>query len=171
VGSFALRLHRGIVAFMKSKTIYPVGAALLVVATLCAGLPGHARAASRFDYKMAVTPEEGPVDPKIDGRYTASLRACQKRAKVTSQNADCFEAEFRRQDAKLNETWRTTLPRFAAASRQSLLAAQRKWVKERDPFCMKDADGFSGGTIVPVAYSYCRVELTIRRAIWLEELR
>jgi len=157
---------------MKSKTIYPVRAALLVIAAiLCAGLPGHARAASRFDYKMVVTPEEGPIGPKIDGRYTPSFGACQKRARGTSQNADCFEAEFRRQDDKLNETWRATLPRFATAARQSLLAAQRKWVKDRDPFCVKASDGFSGGTIAPVVYSNCRVELTIRRTIWLEDLR
>ncbi len=157
---------------MRSTTLWPFEAALLAVAlALSTGVLGQARAIDPFDYKMTVTPEEGPVDPKIDSQYTASFSACQKRAQVTSQNADCFEAEFRRQDAKLNEIWRATLPRFAPKARRSLLEAQRKWIQGRDPFCMKDSDGFSGGTIAPVVYSSCRVELTIRRTIWLKQLR
>ena len=134
-------------------------------------IPTVARATGSFDYKMQVTPEEGPLNPKVESRYTAAFSQCQKRVQVTSENAACFEAELQRQDAQLNKAWRSTLPRFSPEMRRSLLEAQRKWIRERDPFCMKNSDGFSGGTIAPVVYVSCRVELTIRRTIWLEQLR
>jgi hypothetical protein len=44
-------------------------------------------------------------------------------------------------------------------------------VADRDPFCGKDADGFAEGTIGGIVYLDCRVELTIRRTMWLERLR
>lgn len=124
-----------------------------------------------FAYRMEVTPEEGPLNPAIERRYTPALKRCQDRATVTYEIAACFEAEFTRQDAILNRTWRTTLARLPAAKHQPLLAAQRKWIAARDPFCREDVEGFGNGTIAPVAYSNCRAELTIRRTMWLERLR
>jgi len=135
------------------------------------GASPRAFAANPFDYKLEVTPEEGPIDPAIDERYTPEWAGCQKRARTTSDNAACFEAEFRRQDSQLNKTWRATLKRLPSTLHKSLLMVQRQWVADRDPFCRKDADGFAGGTIEPVIYVDCLVELTIRRTIWLEHLR
>jgi len=135
------------------------------------GMSPHAWAANLFEYKLEVTPEQGPVDPTITKRYTAAWANCQKHAATTSENAACFEAEFRRQDTKLNQTWRETLNRLPLTEHNSLRTAQRQWVTDRDPFCRKDADGFAGGTIEPVIYVDCLVELTIRRTIWLERLR
>jgi uncharacterized protein YecT (DUF1311 family) len=54
---------------------------------------------------------------------------------------------------------------------EPLRQAQRNWISSRDPFCKNVAGSFDGGTIAPVAYTYCRAELTIRRTIWLEHLR
>jgi uncharacterized protein YecT (DUF1311 family) len=62
------------------------------------------------------------------------------------------------------------LNRLPAATHAGLLAAQRKWLAARDPFCIADVEGFGSGTIAPVAYVDCRVELTIRRTMWLEQL-
>jgi uncharacterized protein YecT (DUF1311 family) len=126
--------------------------------------------ADRFPYKLEVTPEAGQVDPVIEKRFTPQFDSCQKHAVVTYEHAACFEAEFARQDAALNLAWKTTFHRVPAAQRVALLNAQRKWIAERDPFCKTDADGFKGGTITPIVYSDCRVELTIRRTIWLEAL-
>jgi uncharacterized protein YecT (DUF1311 family) len=143
--------------------------AAALAASLAAALP--ARAGDPFAYKLEVTPEEGQADPAVRGRYTAQFAACQKRARVTYENAACFEAEFTRQDAALNRVWKATFERTPHAMRKPLLAAQRRWIAGRDPFCREDADGFKGGTIVPIVYSDCRVELTIRRTMWLERLR
>lgn len=124
-----------------------------------------------FAYKMYVTPEEGPVDPVVDRRYSAAFAACNDRAQVTQQTAQCFEDEFDRQDANLNAAWKAALGRVPRTSHPALIAAQRRWISTRDPFCKTESDGYAGGSIVPVIYSSCRVELTIRRTIWLENLR
>ena len=85
-------------------------------------------------------------------------------------SARCFADEFPRQDQKLNAAWRITLARLAPGERPALVRAQRRWIAARDPFCRRYADGFSGGTILPVIYASCRAEQTIRRTIWLEAL-
>ena len=124
-----------------------------------------------FAYAMKMTPEEGPTDPVVERRYTAKFTSCQKIAVTTQDSAACYENEFTRQDAALNRAWRTTIGRFSKNMRGPLLAAQRKWISDRDPFCKSIADGFKGGTIMPIIYSDCRVEQTIRRTMWSEKLR
>ncbi|MEO5865759.1 MAG: lysozyme inhibitor LprI family protein [Sphingomonas sp.] len=157
---------------MMKLTDIALHAALLPVALLAvsSAAVAHARNADPFAYSFKMTPEEGPIDPRIDHRYTARWTACQKHASVTRENAACFEAEFVRQDAVLNQVWKRTIARLPTVSRRPLLAAQRQWIAARDPFCRSFSDGFGQGTIAPVAYSNCRVEQTIRRTIWLEQL-
>jgi uncharacterized protein YecT (DUF1311 family) len=133
-------------------------------------LPALVQAAPPFAYRMVQTPEEGPLDPKVEGRYTTAFAACQKTAQTTSDNADCFVAEFGRQDAALNHAWQAVFPSIPAQQRPLLRAAQRRWLAARDPFCRKESGGFSGGTIAPVIYVSCRTEQTIRRTLWLEKL-
>jgi len=143
--------------------------AVLAVAALL-GAPQGAGAADRFAYRMVMTPEEGPVDKAVEARYTDALHACQEHAVVTDDNARCFLEEFPRQDARLNAAWRATFARMGMVDKPALLAAQRKWIEARDPFCRKVADEFKGGTILPVIWHNCRAEQTIRRAMWLEKL-
>ncbi|WP_298174663.1 lysozyme inhibitor LprI family protein [Novosphingobium sp.] len=141
-----------------------------ILVLLAAAVPALTQAAPPFAYRMVQTPEEGPLDPKVEGRYTAAFTACQKTAQTTSDNADCFVAEFARQDAELNRTWQAVFPRIPAQQRPLLRAAQRRWVAARDPFCRRQSDSFSGGTIAPVIYVSCRTEQAIRRTLWLERL-
>ena len=134
-------------------------------------VPGNmadAQKSDPFEYKLEVTPEEGPVDDAVRKRYSTAYVDCQKQAHITEQNAACLEAEFIRQDAALNKAWKAALGRLPAPMHTPLLKAQRKWIAARDPFCQANSD--SGGTIAPVAYVDCRVELTIRRTMWLEQL-
>ncbi len=143
----------------------------LIGLTVAAISTGQAEARTdRFAYKLEMTPEEGQVDPAIGKRYTPEFARCQRRAVVTYENAACFEAEFARQDAELNQAWKITFHRVSMEQRGPLLNAQRKWIAQRDPFCDNVADEFKGGTIAPDVYSSCRVEQTIRRTIWLEAL-
>jgi len=136
----------------------------LMTTPILAGQP------DRFAYTFELTPEEGPVDPEVQERYSAAFDVCQKRAVSTAANLACFGDEFVRQDAALNRAWRTTLRRYDSNARRELLAAQRRWIADRDPFCRAQAAKFDGGTIAPVIYANCRVEATIRRTLWLELL-
>lgn len=138
---------------------------------LLLAVPVHANQPASFGYKFVTDPVEGPLDPVVGQRYTAQWKACQERAISTRAHETCFAAEFARQDKRLNRTWRLTLARVEPKLRGHLLAAQQKWVSERDPFCRSQSDRFRGGTIVPIVYVDCRVEQTIRRTIWLERLR
>ena len=149
------------------------GCSLLLVAAflMTVASPLHARERDPFAYTLKLTPEEGRVDPAIQRRYTPQLAACQKRSEITSRIAACFEAEFQRQEATLNREWRAALNRVPRQMHDRLLLAQRKWIADRDPFCRAATDGFEGGTIVPIIYSNCRAEVTIRRTMWLEKLR
>jgi uncharacterized protein YecT (DUF1311 family) len=144
---------------------------LLSLSAASLGAPTQAEPGDPFAYRMEVTPEDGTVNPQIDRRYTAAFTACQAHANGSSANAQCFVAEFDRQDAALNRTWKATLGRLPSATHQPLKEAQRKWIAARDPFCKARSDDFSGGTIAPIIYVNCRVELTIRRSMWLERLR
>ena len=132
--------------------------------------PVRAQERDPFPYKLKMTPEEGRRDPAIEGRYTRQWKACQHRALTTRQNEACFKAEFARQDAALNRSWKAALGRLRPGAHQPLLRAQRKWIAARDSFCKSVADSFDGGSITPVAYLDCEVEQSIRRAIWLENL-
>jgi len=127
-------------------------------------------AAAPYAYTLEITPVQGPVVPAVEARYSRAVAACKARAQVTNETALCFVAEFRRQDAALNRQWAATLARIPAAQRPALRAAQRAWVGQRDPFCEGVYKSFDGGTFAPIAYADCRVELTIRRSMWLEKL-
>jgi len=145
-----------------------------VIAMTALALPAFtgatiAKAAAPFAYRMVITPEEGPLDPVVEGRYTPAFAACQKAAQTTSDNAACFTHEFARQDSALNAAWQAVFARIPAQQRPLLRAAQRRWIAARDPFCRKQSDGFAGGTIAPVIYVSCRTELTVRRTLWLEK--
>lgn len=139
-----------------------VAPALLLAAATVAPEP--------FAYTLEITPIEGPVVSAIEARYTRAVAACKERAQVTSETAQCYVAEFPRQDAALNREWAKTLARLPVPQRSALRAAQRAWVSQRDPFCDGVYKSFEGGTFAPIAYADCRVELTIRRTMWLEKL-
>lgn len=138
----------------------------LVMAGIFSPLPVAPAPTAEFAYAMRMTPEQGPVDPAIQRHYTPQWKTCQHKAPAAVDNAACFQAEFQRQDARLNEAWTEALRRVPAARHRALLAAQRSWIAARDPFCTHYAKG-PRGTLPQLAFLDCRVEQTIRRVIWL----
>ena len=122
-----------------------------------------------FAYHMDKTPEEGPVDPAVTGRYTRAWRQCSSGTANSAILANCLRAEFGREDLQLNLAWRKALRRVPPGRHQMLVDAQRRWIASRDPFCKSFVDGLRG-SLSPIAYWDCRVEVTIRRTMWLEKL-
>jgi uncharacterized protein YecT (DUF1311 family) len=153
------------------KKTLAITAAGLLVATAVAVMAAQATDDGRFSYAFEVTPLEGPLDPQVESRYSPAFDTCQEGAATTSANEACFDREFERQDEELNSVWKETLQRLPASLHSQLLASQRQWIAERDPFCKSEAEEFSGGTIAPIIYVSCRVEQTIRRTLWLEQLK
>ena len=143
-----------------------VGASLAFATT-----PSVAVTTDPFAFRLELTPEEGPLDPAVEARKSLEWGTCVQGARTTRQSGTCQAEEFLRRNAELNHVWHVTLRGPSAANRRAFIAAQRKWVAARDPFCRKEADRYKGGTISPVIYGSCRVELTIRRTLWLESLK
>jgi uncharacterized protein YecT (DUF1311 family) len=134
-------------------------------------VPTFAASSEHYSFKLELTPEEGPRDLAIEGRKSLEWGTCVQGAQTTQQSAACQSDEFLRRDSELNRVWRVTFGRVAPVKRPALLAAQRRWLAARDPFCRKESERYSGGTIAPIIYASCRVELTIRRTIWLEAIQ
>jgi len=134
------------------------------------GIRSRVRLSGRFIGYRSRIAKRPPlcIIASVSTPYTTVYADCQKQAQTTQESAACLQAEFARQDAALNLAWKAALARLPAATHTPLLKAQRKWIAARDPFCQAESDG--GGTIAPVEYVDCRVELTIRRTMWLENL-
>jgi uncharacterized protein YecT (DUF1311 family) len=83
---------------------------------------------------------------------------------------DCNTREMERQDAKLNETYRTVMARLPHARRASLRAAERAWVRRRDPSCEAHVLKREGPYTTQFALdlSHCLLRATIVRTILLE---
>ncbi len=128
-------------------------------------------AAGPYAYKLKITPEEGPVDLAVEGRKSLEYGTCAQGAMTTLDSTDCLMDELQRQDTMLNLVWGHKYRHIAPANKPALLAAQRKWVAARDPFCRKQSDAYKGGTIAPIIFVACKMDLTIRRTMWLEKLK
>lgn len=150
-------------------TLRMLASTTLVIAGFLSPLPAAAASTGEFAYTMRMTPEEGPVDPAIQRHYTPQWKTCQDQAPAATDNAACFQAEFQRQDARLNQAWTSALRRVPGARHRALLLAQRRWIAARDPFCT-DSTKELRGSLTQLAFLDCRVEQTIRRTIWLDGL-
>lgn len=142
---------------------------ILLSASLIIGDQQGASSPGIFAYSIEKTSEQGPVDPAVTSRYTQRFHACTSGRSATSDLVPCFEQEFIRQDTLLNRAWQIVMHRVPASRRRALRAAERQWIVARDPFCERFVGGLRG-SLVSVACLDCRIELTIRRTLWLERL-
>jgi uncharacterized protein YecT (DUF1311 family) len=83
---------------------------------------------------------------------------------------DCSDEELRRQDARLNSTYRRAISSFPSENREALKEAQRAWIKYRDTSCALLQAVEGGGTLASVAAAGCVLEMTAERAQWIESL-
>jgi len=100
-------------------------------------------------------------------RHTACLN---KSGNTTVGMIDCIDAEFLRQDARLNKAYQALMANLTDPRREKLQQAQRIWLKYRDANCDFYADP-DGGTMAHVSASNCMLNTTAERARELESLR
>lgn len=79
---------------------------------------------------------------------------------------ECVEAEFQRQDARLNAAYRMLRSKLPPDGRSKLKEEERRWVAEKESACAWDAE--SGGQAQRVAANICSLEKTAERAAYLE---
>ena len=82
-----------------------LSAMLLSATTLVpfADAPGDAREGWMFPYTMRTPSLEDPPDPIVESRYTTVFLACRERTVSTLDSRACYDREFARQDAILNQ--------------------------------------------------------------------
>lgn len=114
---------------------------------------------------LAASAQESHLSKKYD--------ACMDKSDgVTIKMMDCINAEFERQDARLNKAYKTLMAAMTAADstperKKQLQAAQRAWIKFRDLNCDFYHDP-NGGTIAGVNANSCMMQMTADRAKELE---
>lgn len=96
----------------------------------------------------------------------------------------CAAQEFHAADAELNAQWKIVIEQMKQADRQigpdfedgrpgyheTLLQAQRAWIKYRDGQCASEGYKFRGGSLEPFIVAGCRTRLTKQRTQELREL-
>lgn len=95
----------------------------------------------------------------------------------------CSGQDYDAADKRLNETWKTVFASLkqwdkevwqdgsSAPSRaDALLKSQRAWIDYRDGHCEAEAEGFHGGTILPLVRNTCLTEMAQRRTAELLSL-
>ena len=89
---------------------------------------------------------------------------------VTSAMSACFVADYKRQDARLNDIYRSTMRRLPPGRQLALRTSQRAWLVQRDRACPLDhSEG--AGTIETVNHPACLTKQTKRRITWLGRFR
>lgn len=93
---------------------------------------------------------------------------CLENAKDTVSMRQCADAEFQRQDARLNVVYKKVVATQDATGLALLKKAELAWIALRDASCAWQADENRGGTLAPLVEIDCRATTTRARADELE---
>ena len=105
-----------------------------------------------------------------DDGLTAKFGACiDASGGATFAMIKCINAEYERQDLRLNKAYQTVMSDLSAERRQALRAAQRAWITFRDANCSFYFDP-QGGSYARVAANECMMSETAERAFELEQM-
>ena len=97
--------------------------------------------------------------------------ACMDKSGGTTMGMiDCIDAEYRRQDVRLNKAYKALMADQTAPRKTQLQQAQRLWISYRDANC-RFYDDPDGGTLARVNANDCMMSATADRAHELENFR
>jgi uncharacterized protein YecT (DUF1311 family) len=112
---------------------------------------------------------------QIEKRYTKEYEQCTSTGDaaqgIQSAMNECANAEYSRQDGRLNQAYVMVMKRQGAAGKTKLRTSQRTWITLRDKKCNKERMSYDGGSIAPLIFMTCMTEQTIGRTIWLENYK
>jgi uncharacterized protein YecT (DUF1311 family) len=106
------------------------------------------------------------AEKQYSAEYAQCLRSGDAAKGVTVAMAGCVNAEYGKQDARLNAAYAAAMEKRSPQAREALRTEQRAWIKRRDASCEK---GLSGGTLDMVERPGCRMAMTATRAVELEQ--
>jgi uncharacterized protein YecT (DUF1311 family) len=112
------------------------------------------------------TPPLAAADSDMTQEY---LSCMDKSGGITAAMLECTSDEKARQDALLNQNYKTLMSKLSAKRKKMLLEAQRAWIKFRDANCNFYFDP-EGGTAALLAGNGCFLQATADRAKELSNL-
>ena len=118
---------------------------------------------------MTATSTMAADSKAVDAQYTPALQRCLNTSEGASTPGmiDCFNAELKIQDARLNATYRQIQADLNPRQKAGLTAAQRAWIAYRDADCasLEDPDW---GTASRIAAAQCVLQRTVERTLDLK---
>jgi uncharacterized protein YecT (DUF1311 family) len=106
--------------------------------------------------------------PKLSATYDK----CMDRSKgVTVEMHDCIDAEYERQDARLNDVYKSAMARLSPAEQTKLRNTERAWLKTIKTHCDHAGDDNQGGTLQVIEIADCYLKETAKRADVLTSFR
>jgi uncharacterized protein YecT (DUF1311 family) len=112
------------------------------------------------------TPPLAAADSDMTQEYVTCM---DKSGGVTPDMLECMSDELARQDALLNQNYKTLMSKLSAKRKKMLLEAQRAWIKFRDANCGFYSDP-EGGTAAVLGGNDCFLQATANRAKELSNL-
>jgi uncharacterized protein YecT (DUF1311 family) len=102
--------------------------------------------------------------------YSNEFTACiEKSGGVTVSMRDCNAAEYKKQDDRLNRSYKKLKESLPKTQNQELLEAQRIWLKFRDTNCDLYAKIYEG-TMALIVVDDCYLKAVTERATELENI-
>lgn len=105
------------------------------------------------------------LENQYSPEYARCLRTGEAAKGVSVAMAACVNAEYAKQDQRLNAAYAAAMAKRSPQAREALRVEQRAWIKRRDAAC---EEGLSGGAIDMVERPSCRMEMTVSRTVELE---
>ncbi len=90
---------------------------------------------------------------------------------ITSEQLQCLDMEFSAADKRLNQDYKHLMAKLDATQKSALKRNEIAWIKEKREKCGHAGDQFKGGSMEQVVVRDCEVQMTKKRAEYLEHYR
>ncbi len=89
-------------------------------------------------------------------------------AQTQTDMSICWGNEYKKADAKLNQTYKQLAAKLDEDEKAQLKNAETAWLKYRDANCEFVGDQYKGGSIRPMIYAMCMADMTTNRTTELK---
>ncbi|AIR61590.1 hypothetical protein LH23_13285 [Cedecea neteri] len=87
---------------------------------------------------------------------------CDSAATQADMN-QCYAAEYKKQDERLNKTYKEVMSRATDKQKEMLKKAQNAWISFRDADCDFMSSGAEQGSVYPMVRANCLADKTLER--------
>jgi uncharacterized protein YecT (DUF1311 family) len=111
-----------------------------------------------------------PAGDAVEARYSPALTACLAQADGPVDTAECYRAEFKLHDTRLNAVYERLMLARSGEAKANLRYKQRAWIRAKEATCASEAIDADEETASGVAGAACYLRLTAERVTFLERM-